>query len=60
MTDLEKLTAARENAMEKVRGWWDAELLAGRCRNQTDAPAWREYLAAFDALDKARENQYSP
>lgn len=58
MTDrpsLEQLVAARNAAMDKVRAWWDAELLAGRIRNQTEAPAWSEYLAAFAALDEARE-----
>jgi hypothetical protein len=55
MTNIEQLIEARETAIEKVRAWWDAEVLAGRYRYQTEAPAWPEYLAAFKALDKARE-----
>jgi hypothetical protein len=53
--NLEQLIAAREEAMEKVRAWWDAGLLAGQFRDHTKAPAWPEYLAAFAALDEARE-----
>jgi predicted ATPase len=49
---LELLIEARDRAMDKVRAWWDAELLAGRYRNHTQAPAWTEYLAAFAALDE--------
>lgn len=55
MADLEQLIAAREKAMQKVRAWWDAEMLAHRHRHVTEAPAWSEYLAAFAALDRARE-----
>lgn len=54
MTNLERLIAAREEAMKKVRAWWDAGVLAGQYRDHTKAPAWSEYLAAFAALDKAR------
>lgn len=53
--NLEQLSKARDVAMMKVRAWWDAELLADRYRDQTEAPAWPEYLAAFAALDKARD-----
>lgn len=55
MSNIEQLIAARESAMEKVRAWWDAGALAGQFRDHTKAPAWPEYLAAFAALDKARE-----
>lgn len=57
MSDLARLSEAREDAMKKVRAWWDAEILAYRQRHVTDAPAWPEYLAAFDALDKARTEE---
>lgn len=53
--ELISLIKKREDAMEKVRAWWDSEALAGRIRNHTEAPAWPEYLAAFKALDEARE-----
>jgi hypothetical protein len=53
--NLEQLISARDEAMEKVRAWWDAGLLAaGQFRDHTKAPAWPEYLAAFAALDEAR------
>lgn len=52
---LERLIAARNEAMERVRTWWDAECLAGRISHHTKAPAWSEYLAAFAALDAARD-----
>jgi hypothetical protein len=53
--NLEQLISARDEAMEKVRAWWHAGLLAGQFRDHTKAPAWPEYLAAFAALDEARE-----
>lgn len=54
---MEQLIAARTEAMEKVRAWWDAGALAGEYRDHTNAPAWPEYLAAFAALDKAIEEK---
>lgn len=60
MTSIEQLISARDAAAEKVRAWWDAEALAGRFSDHTQAPAWPEYIAAFNALDAVREAALTP
>lgn len=60
MTDqpsIEQLIVMREDAMGKVRAWWDTGALDGHYRDHTKAPAWLEYIAAFSALDKALDSQ---
>jgi hypothetical protein len=52
---IKELEQARDTAMDEVRTWWDAGLMTGHCRDHTKAPAWPKYLAAFAALDQARE-----
>jgi len=54
MSNIKELEERREQAMRKVRTQWDAACLNGLIRPD-ETPAWREYLAAFEALDKARE-----
>lgn len=52
--EVEKLIAAREQAKHKVQAWRKAGLAKGQHRDPTKAPAWQEYMDAFDALDKMR------
>ncbi len=50
---LEELAIARNIARKKVVDWMNAEGKAGRLRHNDQAPAWREYEAAQNALDVA-------
>ena len=59
MSDIETLERRRAEAMHKVRQQWDALCLNGLIRPD-ETPAWPEYLAAFAALDKARDKQTEP
>jgi len=56
MLTIQEFERRREDAMKDLRIWWERNW----DRPIKTAPMWRQYMAACEALEKARERLFKP